>query len=372
LGESGAKFLSQLQETQMFCNYCHNEAMKKAEPPSFEDKIAQKNANLPKSRDKLGQHLSTTEVADIITDAPSTLYARSGTTDGRTADANATEKDCGIIVSSFGGRLDNYRENSSSHSIDGNVLRKKYDDPTETEEYKTNDDPLVLLFKIMLTGTTIPPRRYDDALLLNSCGTIAYNNSCGSQGFIPQRSEVSDIDSSNPWRLTDQRHPHLLSADQTVWCNGCCGGSADSPLCTSICLQLWEKRVRDVRYKLYIKGVIERQHHSKIVRNSALSSCGQAIPIISRVPSVKHPRETDTQFQKRVEDILARGQGIPPFGPVNLPVVRSQSSTQPKFVGVKATCSNEEKQYKPHEMNNQLQQEMRRDFPSLESVSKSN
>ena len=79
----------------------------------------------------------------------------------------------------------------------------------------------------------------------------------------------------------------------------------------------------------------------------------------------KHPRETDTQFQKRVDEILTRGQGFPPFDPINVSVVRSQSIAQPKVVGVRGNSSDEEKQCKPHELN-----ELRRDFPPFESVSK--
>ena len=50
--------------------------------------------------------------------------------------------------------------------------------------------------------------------------------------------------------------------DDIVWCNGRCNGTADGPLCSSICIKLWSERVLQARKTMTVKQAIARQHHS--------------------------------------------------------------------------------------------------------------
>ena len=73
------------------------------------------------------------------------------------------------------------------------------------------------------------------------------------------------------------------SKDEVVlWCNGRCDGAANGPLCSVICVQIWEKRVQDAHRRLALKQAIVRQHHDDLVMGDVALSNGERISIRPR------------------------------------------------------------------------------------------
>ena len=67
-----------------------------------------------------------------------------------------------------------------------------------------------------------------------------------------------------------------------LWCNGRCDGAANGPLCSVICVQIWEKRVQDAHRRLELKKAIVRQHHDDLVMGDVALSNGERISIRPR------------------------------------------------------------------------------------------
>jgi len=90
-----------------------------------------------------------------------------------------------------------------------------------------------------------------------------------------------------------------------LWCNGRCGGLADSPQCTSICLVLWARRVQASRQRQELKRIVQRHHTSGDAVLTALTlPSGEIVKLRPRAPPVKHPKETDAQFRLRMQEVL--------------------------------------------------------------------
>lgn len=84
-----------------------------------------------------------------------------------------------------------------------------------------------------------------------------------------------------------------------MFCNGRCGGMANTPLCTSLCVTLWQQHVYIEAQKQKMQELLIKHRNSKFVvaRKKLLG----AVP---RIRPVQHPRETDSQYMKRCGTII--------------------------------------------------------------------
>ncbi len=118
-----------------------------------------------------------------------------------------------------------------------------------------------------------------------------------------------------------QADPTSGAADKDgniLWCNGRCSGLADTPSCTSICIMLWAKRVKQAKSKQRVRGIIHRSvsgtskgnphlHPRESVLRSVQLSSGEVVDLLPRGQPQRHPRETKAQYQLRVGESNIRG-----------------------------------------------------------------
>lgn len=121
----------------------------------------------------------------------------------------------------------------------------------------------------------------------------------------PSGQEISDV-------------PEVGDDRGILWCNGRCGGMADTPSCTVMCVVLWSKRLQRAKSALGVQSLIRKYHagsgagaYPQVLghyhpREKVLG--GLSVPggrtVSVRVKSVptRHPRETDAQFQLRLRE----------------------------------------------------------------------
>ena len=179
-----------------------------------------------------------------------------------------------------------------------------------TAEVGPTADPLVSLFTIMLTGSLPTSQKaLDDLAATHERGALAAGEAGArapsqvdglktpGKRDAPAAMWRAGIDDANGGAKGD-------GGGDVLWCNGRCDGTADGPLCSAICVQIWEQRVHDVRRRIAIKQAITRQHHDDLVMNDVTLPTGQRISIRPRANLQKHRNETESQYQKRVAEVL--------------------------------------------------------------------
>jgi hypothetical protein len=121
------------------------------------------------------------------------------------------------------------------------------------------EDSLVLLFKIMLTGT-IPLKQSK----INTLKAAYHNDEQRLSKEYDGKRPLSEAGQySVPFSLAEKDKEMLCCVEtEILWCNGRCNGAADTPLCSSICIDLWADRVLKARKTITVKSAIARQHHS--------------------------------------------------------------------------------------------------------------
>lgn len=162
------------------------------------------------------------------------------------------------------------------------------------------DDPLVLLFQIMLTGT-LPTSS-------EKINTLVRAYECNEEQAILVAECESKARRSfgKPFRI-DKEVPEKLSVnfeEDIMWCNGRCGGQANTAYCTSLCLKLWEQRVHLFRHYMEVTQIIEKHRHSDLVANPIRLPTGEVISIKPETKLHKHKVETPMQFEMRLKETL--------------------------------------------------------------------
>ena len=171
----------------------------------------------------------------------------------------------------------------------GTRQSSQHSEKITTISEEDEEDSLVSLFKIILTGT-IPLKRNKIDLLLATyridearlkqnydgktptpvATTMISATSSASSSFTtgtPQSNKGDRGGSSfNNGTTRDihivRREKERTIEDEIVWCNGRCNGAANGPLCSAICMNLWAERVQQARKTISVKRAIARQHHS--------------------------------------------------------------------------------------------------------------
>ena len=267
LGDGGLRFLARMRESQMFCNYCHSQSLKRRAHRQHGDRMTTAPMSISRSR----------------SDPDNVNYHDSDAMVGNALEKNRSSES-GLRSSS------RYPFNNDMKSL--SMSEKSYSGLGQGDEEKNKDkedeDCLVTLFKIMLTGT-IPLKQSKLNQLISSYerDEIRLRNA-SSNSFVPipspaptpayfspvfpsspvsisykrlSRSEKYK-QSSNDITIKGENNKEILLEDSIVWCNGRCNGAANGPLCSSICLKIWDERVLQARKVLGVKQVIARQHHS--------------------------------------------------------------------------------------------------------------
>jgi len=170
-----------------------------------------------------------------------------------------------------------------------------------------------IMFTTILTGTC--PLTNEQVMSLRSAYAAAVNAHASSsqlqygEDLLDSLPAVSDYAHSLYPLSREGTMPTMLTRAETdggiLWCNGRCAGLADSPQCTSICLVLWARRVQASRQRQELKRIVERHHTAGDAVLTALTlPNGATVKLKPRALPVKHPRETDAQFRLRMQEVL--------------------------------------------------------------------
>ena len=244
LGDGGLRFLARVRETQMFCNYCHLQSLRRR---ALRIEI-EKEAISVRARLNLDHEFHNDVIPPCVTEL----------------DNEEDQETSSPLVSS----------NSSGRYLFRNGPVPPISEKSSPGSTEEAEDSLVTLFKIMLTGT-IPMKQSklnsliasyerDEARVKSNYGRETANPPTAA----PSSSALylkKNCDNFKNFIIEKDREKALKEKtveEEILWCNGRCNGAADGPLCSSICMKLWAERVHKARKTLTVKRAIARQHHS--------------------------------------------------------------------------------------------------------------
>ena len=353
IGVGGLAFMKMLQETQMYSNYCTR--LKQTASNSQQSPYNLKTQMLDKKDPmmSLQTNFTSTTTADLIRALPSSQKRPTApwksqsidfTDDGMEEFDAATElftiATIGTIEmksSALQSAVDAYErlygptdlsiidETLNKYATDLSALEKRHSiDPYShgVVEKRKSLDAFI---------RKIDPDSSHNKLFNENLLTVELH---GGGGGGSEEEEESR-------KLTDEQ---LQDSERPlIWCNGLvCGGYSNTPFCTSICMDLWERKLQLVRKQTVFKSIVNKHHHSNLVmldrvitiknsdleRSSSSSSGwkgvegGEAravkINLQPRLDVVRHRKETQSQFEKRreivgnrrVEILLCETEGI--------------------------------------------------------------
>jgi hypothetical protein len=130
------------------------------------------------------------------------------------------------------------------------------------ESQRFTTDPLILLFNMMISGTC--PLRKHELYRLEERYLSLYpsdqkssqfadhsrQNGFGKLNIVSQFFITPSIDTWESVEMKSQFSPEALSLElleRDLWCNGRCGGLANTDKCTNICLHVWEEKMLQLR-----------------------------------------------------------------------------------------------------------------------------
>lgn len=260
IGESGMKFVKRLMETQAFSNYCH-------------------------AKSQEGKRKRTRAFVDLSESLP---LVESPRKDGQNDEDVQEEK------------LDQVKPKDKGDVRDRRKIRGQSEDLVKARsgsDVKTKGQPmdmdeqvssLTALFSIIITGTVPMPREQIDTLRL----TYELNEYQNKHAMVEDRTKIRSTTTKDVFI----DHGELENA--IAWCNGRCGGMANTPDCTKICFMLWEERVHLALHQKVVKQIIQKGKHDSVLRGAEFTrekyqQC-RARPVPHR-----GGRETGSQFQLR-------------------------------------------------------------------------
>jgi hypothetical protein len=145
----------------------------------------------------------------------------------------------------------------------GEGKESKRQEMKRLESERLTADPLILLFNIMISGTC--PLRKQEVFQLEEKYLSLYPSDRSFEQFaVGERKKHSEqgtpisrffitpsVDTleSLPSRHHDQfiENSVLTDLEEDLWCNGRCGGLANTDRCTNICLHVWEEKMLQLR-----------------------------------------------------------------------------------------------------------------------------
>lgn len=334
--------MDKIQETQMYSNYCQ---YVKTQSALAAAKLAEQKASL------IGGLTSITQVAslDALDTTPRTA-----------AQKNAW---------------------SQLHmSVEGETVALKGGENT-SEEDEVELDSLQEVFSILLTGTVAHSdaafgeltAKYDE--LYGDRPAVSANAILRQYGDVLAKVKQSDLDAvyDDAIRKYNTSHPPahkpaspsgtaagalaeeaVSTTDaEVIWCNGLlCAGMCNTPYCASICMDLWEYKVKKLRQQAVFRNIITKNHQPRPVRSNhvlqsvtsptksthALELNGKTVHVAvqSKVDVIKHGKETQSQYEQRkalVESRKAEFLRLHSPNPGNEADARSMAAKQRSVYG---------------------------------------
>lgn len=323
-------FMKMLQETQMYSNYCSH--LKQTSANSQQSPYNLKT-QMPDKKDPLSLQTSftSTTTADLIRALPSSQkrstapwksqiidFTDEGVEEFDAATELFTIATIGTIemkASALQSAVDAYERlyGPRDESIIDETL-KKYASDLSALEKKHVLDP---------HNHSGAKRESLDAFI-RKIDPESSNNEIFNENLFTTELYESEVGSR---KLTDE--DQLQDSERPLtWCNGLvCGGYSNTPYCTSICMDLWERKLKLVRKQTVFKSIVKKHHHSNLVmldrvitiKNSDLEKVSNTrnsvgwkgmggreakavkINLQPRLDVVRHRKETQSQFEKRRE-----------------------------------------------------------------------
>lgn len=264
-----------MRESQMFCNYCHAQSLKRRAHRQHGDRRT--TPSMSRSRSDL-ETLNLNYHDDVVQGNAAAERCRSGESGLRGSGRYPFNNDMKSVTMS---------EKSNSGLGQGVGL--------DDDKDKDDEDCLITLFKIMLTGT-IPMKQSRLNELISSYErdqNRLKNENFKSTASVPIPLPISSyflpilpspvsISCKHPSRSEKYKYSNstilgdskkeVALEDGIVWCNGRCNGAANGPFCSSICLKIWDERILQAKKILGVKQAIARQHHSGLVISSSITA----------------------------------------------------------------------------------------------------
>jgi len=313
------KFLNKLRETQMFSFYYSSKAQTVRQNKDKEEAQADSHVggggdhsshstmpqtnsgSTPPGKGVAGSSATPT-AADTPVSSPPVADGSHGVGDAVSASARAT------AISPPG-----TSKSPGQSSPDGAHAQKK--------------DPVVDLFSIVLSGSMpMSPdlveslrKSYEGGEYPEGCGRFKSGNkhlrgskmartsrsgspvsvSLGGVGGVGGLSiedmEVSDMEGSSGGSDSDGGS----DGGGLVWCNGYCGGLANTSTCTLLCLRLWKSRVSFLRKQQIVRHIITKHQNLDIVPEQVQLPDGHVVTTLPKLEPKRHGRETTSQYEKR-------------------------------------------------------------------------
>ena len=330
IGVGGMAFMKMLQETQMYSNYCSH--LKQTASNSQQSPYNLKT-QMPDKKDSLSLQTSftSTTTADLIRALPSSQkrstapwksqiidFIDEGVEEFDAATELFTIATIGTIemkASALQSAVDAYERlyGPRDQSIIDETLKKYTSDLSALEKKHVLDPHSHSGAKSESLDAFI--RKIDP----ESSNNKMFNENLFTTELY--ESEVGSRKLTDEYQLQDSERP-------LTWCNGLvCGGYSNTPYCTSICMDLWERKMKLVRKQTVFKSIVKKHHHSNLVmldrvitiKNSDLEKVSNTRNIVGwkgvdgreaksvkinlqpRLDVVRHRKETQSQFEKRRE-----------------------------------------------------------------------
>jgi len=330
IGMGGMAFMKMLQETQMYSNYCSH--LKQTASNSQQSPYNLKT-QMPDKKDPMSLQTSftSTTTADLIRALPSSQkratapwksqiidFIDEGVEEFDAATELFTIATIGTIemkASALQSAVDAYERlyGPRDESIIDETLKKYASDLSALEKTHVLDPH----------NHSGAKRESLDAFI-RKIDPESSNNKIFNENLFTTELYESEVGSR---KLTDE--DQLQDSERPLtWCNGLvCGGYSNTPYCTSICMDLWERKLKLVRKQTVFKSIVKKHHHSNLVmldrvitiKNSDLEKVSNTrnsvgwkgmdgrearavkINLQPRLDVVRHRKETQSQFEKRRE-----------------------------------------------------------------------
>ena len=307
IGQSGAKFMKKIHDTQMYSNHC------------------------------------------VFVKKQSVLAAAKVAAPEKAAEGEGAEAGSGQGTDPAGEVGSPLTPRRSPHIWSQlNLIAVSAEELPDDEAPELQLDALHEVFSVMLSGSTMMPLSMQDSLvdqyntLYSHRARIAWEEISAKFSTAPlplpsslpsalqamytkavQRYTDLATDPTKTRRAEDSKEPAVL------WCNGLrCRGLCDTAYCTDICLALWVERVRRLRQQAVFRNIVGKKHHAKsLLRSNAhIGGAGQdpsantadklndsaegraalAVMFAPKVEVVRHHRETQSQYEQRKSLVESR------------------------------------------------------------------
>jgi hypothetical protein len=301
IGQSGAKFMDKIQQTQMYSNYCQvikTQSALAASRRAAEEKLAQEGLAV------------SVDVAAF--DELGLLSPKSPNANAWSHLSLAATYDTQLSGAEKSGEDDQPMELDALHEVFSVALSGSTRIPAQSLEAQVAAYNKLYGDRAPLQWEEIQAK-YADELRADLAGGVdsvyasivaKYSESGGNKGI------VHDADGPEPV-LSEGAQDSTYPA--SLWCNGLwCGGMCNTALCTSICLALWVEKVKRLRQQAAFRSIVAKKHQSKMLLRTHAPSVHDLLSpeksdgvvdrdgvLVSKVDVIRHHKETQSQYEQR-------------------------------------------------------------------------